>query len=103
LDKHGYVVISGVLSDSEVKNTLTQVGEDFAKLGTGINPDLKTEPTNKQLPSMFSYGILKDKNAGLHQSKSAWICRKKAEPIFRAMYQTEQVITSFDGMTFFST
>lgn len=101
----GYVVIRDILSPEQANTIREQLGKDFAGLGTGIPPDLQQEPTNTQLPSLFSKGICKDPNAGLHHSPSAWLAREAAETTFAGLYDVEAgghaLVSSFDGMTYF--
>jgi hypothetical protein len=101
LQTHGYVVITNVLSPEQQAAIRTQLGTDFAGLNTGIAPDLQTEPTNAQLPGLFSKGISKDPASGLQHSPSSWMVREAAEQTFAALYGEENLVTSFDGMTYF--
>lgn len=103
-EKNGYVVIRDIMSPDELSAARDQLGEDFRQMGTGVS--MNKEPENKQMPSIFSVGCVKDKDAGLHQSKTAWLCRAAAAPVFRKLYRQSEadvrgLITSFDGMTFF--
>jgi len=101
LRDHGYVVIKDLMDAKRLEAVRQQLGRDFAAMNTGVDPTLAVEPENKQLPSILSVGIVKDKRAGLHHSRSAWTCRQLAAPVFRSLYQEQDVITSFDGVTFF--
>jgi hypothetical protein len=105
LANNGYVVITDVLGAEEQLEVRKQLGEDFAGLNTGIASDLQTEPTNLQLPGLFSKGISKDPAAGLHNCSSIWKVRCAAEQPFARLYGVDAggsaLVTSFDSMTYF--
>ena len=67
LTTHGYGNIQ-LLSPSEVLDLLCKTGQASVVMGTDVQNDLHKEPTNAQMPSMFSKDMVKDQDAGIHHS-----------------------------------
>jgi hypothetical protein len=117
LEEHGFVVISGVLTESECKEALS-LGWDYLEAasvaewqlqhiddGDDAMPPLKRNDasTHKDnMPRSVEGGMLPYYGSG--HSTLAWFVRShpKVIDIFRSMYRTDNLISSLDGLVLWS-
>lgn len=101
LDKYGFAIVTGLLSEDEVETGLSLFWDYLESLGTGIERGNPTTQTNDKWPPTFSTGILDNPSLSAGQSSVAWWGRLKAKSIFSALYGTDDLVTSLDAIGLF--
>ena len=96
LDEYGFVVLEGLLSQSEAEEGISLTWDYLESLGTGIVREDYATHDNTKWPPTFSTGILDNPDLQAGQSRVAWWGRKKCKRAFSALYGTEDLVTSFD-------
>lgn len=95
LDQYGYCVVRAV-SGAEADQLYSMVWDSFEALGTGIN---RSDPNTWKNQSNWPYnlhGIIK--NFAVGWWPVCWEARLKCKRIFEMLWQTSDLITSFDGL-----
>jgi hypothetical protein len=96
LDTYGFCVITGVLSDSETNTGISLIWDYLESLGTGVSRTDTSTHTNDHWPPTFTTGILDNPIMCAGQSRVAWWGRTKAKRVFSHLYNTSDLVTSFD-------
>lgn len=104
LEKHGFVVISDVATQQEC-NKLIHLGCNWIDAATAVETRM-IEQTEAAAPAgtfpvalaSLEGGILPFYGAG--HSTCAWMARSLVRPVFEALYETENLISSLDGLVF---
>ena len=99
LDKNGYVVIKEVASKNEVKMATDLLWQFLGSDGIGMRREQPSTWTDKRFQKIGSRnnGILSFQ--GIQQSDFLWFIRMlpKVKNVFAGIFETEDLITSFDG------
>jgi hypothetical protein len=101
LEKDGYAVVTGLCTKNDINEMLQHWEIDLVNLGTGIKLDEPGTFKKSFLPGIASVGIFKDPASGFGQSRSAWESRRLALPLFKALYETDDIQSSFDTGSLF--
>ena len=99
LESEGYVVLKQVLSDVEAAEVVDLTWEYMAALGTGVDRADVATWGNERWPFSVEGGIMPALWVG--QSAPQWRVRgaPKVKQAFAAIWGTEELLTSFDGMS----
>ena len=84
-------------SEQETSRLFRLLSQDLAALGTGIDFEIPSTLTTKHMPGYASVGIIKDPKAQFGHSRFLWESRVACKPVFEALYNTDDFITSFDS------
>lgn len=103
LDKEGYVVIRDVLNQQDIDTGIEHFWKDWNTVSPGF---VRTDPKTWSIstaPMMFAKGMAVFNGFG--QSNFMWHLRTRKEiiNIFSKLHNTTDLITSFDGFSFFFT
>jgi hypothetical protein len=102
LAKDGFVVVTGICTDSEINTMLNNWKSDLENLGTGIDLNRPETLTKPYLPGIANVGIFKDPSSGWGQSRTAWESRRLALPVFQCLWGSDKKLqTSFDTGSLF--
>lgn len=98
LNNEGYAVVPNVLTREQCDQIIDQAWEWLQALGTGIQREDPTTWTNDRWPQNFN-GIIQRYRIG--HAPFAWRARtnKNVIGVFEEIWQTEELLTSFDAMT----
>ena len=101
LNKNGYVVFSDVLSSNQKTDFFNCFSDDMKTLSPNFSLSDKNTWTIKNYPGMFGKGMCVFN--GIGQSNFMWYLRtnKGIQTIFKKMYSTDDIVTSFDGCSIF--
>jgi len=96
LEKHGYVVMSGVLNEEEIQKGRDLAWEFLEKLPNG-NVKRGDYTTWDNIPDPYRSGIIAIDGAG--QSPFLWYVRgvENVSKVYKKVWKTDKVATSFDG------
>ena len=101
LNDNGYVVIGGVFSEEEVSEAKELFWQFLEKFGmVRDHPSTWGDENFGKIASTGS-GIIA--RGGIGQSELQWYCRTRANmrKVFSAVYDTNDLLTSFDGANIF--
>ncbi len=96
LQRDGYAIVP-VLNSKEVQYGLGLMWDFMEGLDTGINRKDYNTWIDKNWPRSKITGIVAEHAIG--QSKFMWYSRLKSKHVFEVLYDTDDVVTSFDGMS----
>lgn len=102
LQEHGYAVVAGVLSLSEVEHAHDLLWKHLGEAGDWVRsePDTWSNDSFDRM-GMTCTGIMNKRGVG--QSDVSWFCRTrpKVRGAFEQIWETNSVLTSFDGINVF--
>lgn len=102
LDEHGYVVVAGVLTDPEVHTAQSLLWKFLSDQGGWMRgrPATWTDESFSRMGQRYR-GIINGR--GIGQSELSWFVRTRSEVkrVFAQLWQTEDLLTSFDGINVF--
>lgn len=96
LDEYGFAIVTDVLTTDEAEEGVSLFWDYLESLGTGIDRNNTDTQDNTRWPPTFSTGILDNPSLCAGQSRVAWWARLKAKQVFSSLYNTEDLVTSFD-------
>ena len=99
LDEHGFVIIASALSAQQAAQALSMLWDYLEELGTGIDrTDINTWDDDRW-PTAVHGGILP--SFGIGHCAAQWFIRDVADvkASFAAVWDDEDLLTSFDGVT----
>jgi len=111
LEENGYVVAKGVLNDKEVEKAKSLFWDFIEGIPNRYELSEKTKAEwphrgkastwSKKFPGNQGNGIINKQGAG--QAPFAWFCRSrdKVAEVFSAVWETSDLIVSFDGFNAF--
>lgn len=101
LEEYGYVVIGGVLDDKEVNRAKELLWDFLEKYGMKRDDPSTWGDENFGKIASLSSGIIM--RGGIGQSDFQWYCRTRdnVKNVFSAIYETRDLLTSFDGGNIF--
>jgi hypothetical protein len=101
LDNNGYVVFSNILSSNEKTDFFNCFKDDMLTLSPNFNINDNKTWIIKNYPGMFGKGMCVFN--GIGQSNFMWYLRtnKAIQNIYRKLYITNELVTSFDGCSIF--
>ena len=101
LEHEGYVVIRDILNSEEKNDFFMTFKQDFNTLSPDFNFDDPNTWSIKTYPGMFGKGMCVFNGTG--QSNFMWKLRlnSKIQSIYKNIYNTDELITSLDGFSFF--
>ena len=101
LDNRGFVVIKNVLTPSELEKSKSQFIADWKKVCPQFSFSDQTTWNINNTPIMWSKGMCVF--SGLPQSDFMWNLRtnKEIQNIFKKIYQTDNLVSSLDGLSVF--
>lgn len=101
LDKEGYVVFKDVLTSKELKKSIQRFKKSWNKVSPRFDFDDTSTWTKDNSPMMWNKGMIYW--SGLSQSRFMWKLRtnRKILQIWKELHQTDDLVSSFDGFSFF--
>ena len=101
LENFGYVVIGNILSNEKKEEIYQQFKNDINLVSPNFNFNDNKTWTIENTPVMFSKGM--GVFNGFGQSDFMWMLRQdqNIQSIYKSIYQTDELITSFDGFSFY--
>ena len=95
--EQGWTIVRDILSEDDCSQLIQRSHEWAEGLGMGIDCSDASTWKSDRWPH-HTHGILKHGDVG--HSDWVWDARRKVEPIFRDIYNTSRLVTSFDGVSF---
>ena len=99
--EHGFVVVYNVADAKQVKSIKDKAFDFMHQANPHFDPNDTTTWTNANTPGMFGNGIMFEDGVG--QSPAMWEARTlpTMRTWFSEYFNTQRLLTSFDGMAFF--
>ena len=101
LNEHGVAIVTGVLDEKQVDEGISLFWDYLESLGTDISRHDTSTHDNTRWPPTFSTGILDNPLLSSGQSRVAWWGRVHCKRVFSALYNTDNLVTSFDAIGVF--
>ena len=101
LELNGYVVLSNILDSSQTTEFIDYFKQDIKTISPNFDMNDSSTWNIANFPGMFGKGMCVFN--GIGQSNFMWYLRtnKKILDIFKKIYKTDELVTSFDGCSLF--
>lgn len=104
LNTHGVCIVNNVLNRRECRNLKYGMLDAFSHLTSNMEPQFNVNDTNTWdvLKLLFPTDNMLYQHWGLGQSQFVWDvrCNPKVIDIFASIYNTDDLLVSFDGISF---
>eukprot|EP01060_Flectonema_neradi_P005832 TRINITY_DN13900_c0_g1_i1.p1 TRINITY_DN13900_c0_g1~~TRINITY_DN13900_c0_g1_i1.p1 ORF type:complete len:640 (+),score=101.72 TRINITY_DN13900_c0_g1_i1:88-2007(+) len=97
LQVHGWVIVGPVATVTEIEQMKNNFWEYREAMGTNINRNIPETWSNDAWGGNYNTGFWCSHGAG--QEQWMWDLREKCYPVFKTLYRTDELFTSFEGFS----